>query len=216
MKQELEKYGINVQNTELLNVSLTHSSYSNERGGCNYERLEFLGDAVLQLITSEYFYLKTSDSEGQMSKVRASYVCEEALAQYAKDINIPKYIKVGHGQVKNINNTIIADVFESVLAVIYLEKGLEVVKRFVLGLIEPYILKKVHFIYDYKSILQELVQTDRKSLEYVVIAESGPAHQKTFEVEVRIDGIIYGKGVGNSKKAAEQNAARNAYQKRSK
>ena len=132
MKEKLKEYGIQIHNQDLLDIALTHSSYSNEHHTKNYERLEFLGDAVLELITSEYFFLNTEYNEGDMSKIRASYVCEEALYHYAKDIELPAFIRVGHGQEKDINETIIADVFESVLAVIYLECGLDIVKKFVL------------------------------------------------------------------------------------
>lgn len=212
----LEKYGIKINNKELLDNALTHSSYSNEHETINYERLEFLGDAVLQLIISEYFYLNTDLSEGDMSKVRASYVCEQALAEYSKKIGIDKYIKVGHGQEKDINDTIIADCFESVLGAIYLDQGFNVAKEYVRNIVIPYIESKHSFFGDYKSILQELVQTDKKSLEYILINESGPAHNKRFMVEVRIDNIVYGVGVGRSKKEAEQNAAADAYKKRAK
>lgn len=216
MIEKLKEYGILIQNEDLLSIALTHSSYSNEHHVKNYERLEFLGDAVLELITSEYFYLETDYQEGKMSKIRASYVCEEALATYAKDIDLQHYILVGHGQEKDINDTILADVFESVLAVIYLENGLDVAKQYILTIMKPYIEKNVQFNYDYKSLLQEMVQTDKKSLDYVIVSEEGPAHKKRFTVEVRIGSITYGKGSGNSKKEAEQNAARDAYQKRSK
>ncbi len=216
MKEKLESYGISISDEDLLNTALTHSSFSNEHHTENYERLEFLGDAVLELVSSEYLFLNTSLKEGDMSKVRASYVCEEALAAYAKDIELPKFIRVGHGQEKDVNDTIVADVFESVLAVIYLEHGLEVVKKFILDLIVPYITSHIHFNYDYKSLLQELVQTDKKSLEYVLVKEEGPAHKKLFTIEVRIDNMIYGRGTGGSKKEAEQNAAKDAYQKRSR
>ncbi len=216
MKEKLKSYGINIKNDDLLNMALTHSSFSNEHNTKNYERLEFLGDAVLELVISEYLFKHTDKKEGDMSKIRASYVCEEALDAYAKDINLQEYILVGHGQEKDINSTIIADVFESVLAVIYLECGLLVVKKFILDLIVPYIEKEVQFKYDYKSLLQEMVQTDRKSLEYVLVKEEGPAHKKTFSVEVHIDNMIYGSGVGNSKKEAEQNAAKDAYLKSSR
>lgn len=213
MKAKLESLGILIKNEKLLETALTHSSFSNEHGTENYERLEFLGDAVLELITSEYFYLHTSYNEGDMSKIRASYVCEEALYKYAQDIELDRFIRVGHGQEKDINSTIVADVYESVLAVIYLEYGLEVVKKFILDQIVPYIDNHVQFKFDYKSLLQEMVQTDKKSLEYVVVFEDGPAHKKIFEIEVRIDGIVYGRGRGHSKKEAEQNAAKDAYQK---
>ena len=213
MKEELENFGIKIKNEDLLLNALTHSSYSNEHNTTNYERLEFLGDAVLELITSEYLFLNTHYNEGDMSKIRASYVCEEALYNYAQDINLKDYILVGHGQEKNINSTIIADVFESIIAVIYLENGLHIVKDFILKLILPYIKKNVQFVHDYKSLLQEMVQTDKKSLDYILVEETGPAHEKKFTIEVQIDGMIYGRGIGKSKKEAEQNAARDAYKK---
>ena len=209
----LDKYNIKINNQELLNISLTHSSYSNEHGGSNYERLEFLGDAVLQLITSEYFYKKYDYQEGELSKIRASFVCEEALAQYAKDVGIDKHIKVGNGQKGNINDTIIADTFESVLGAIYLDQGFDVAKSYVLKVLNPYVLEHHVFLGDYKSRLQEMVQTNKKSLEYRLISETGPSHDKTFVFEVVIDGIIYGKGTGKSKKEAEQQAAYDALKK---
>lgn len=213
----LEKYGIKFDNMELLEIALTHSSYSNEHGGVNYERLEFLGDAVLQLITSEYFYNTLNNSEeGELSKIRASFVCEEALAQYSKDVGIDKYIKVGNGQLRDVNDTIIADCFESVLGAIYLDKGFQVAKDYVLNILVPYVEEHHMFLGDYKSRLQEMVQTDKKSLEYRLVSESGPSHDKTFIFEVVIDGIVYGKGTGKSKKIAEQNAARDALKKEAK
>ena len=209
----LEKYDIKIENEKLLLEALTHSSYSNEHDCPNYERLEFLGDAVLEAITSEYFYLNTNEKEGAMSKIRASYVCEAALAFYAKEIGIDKYIRVGNGQLHDINNTIIADVFESVLAVIFLECGFEVAKKYIYETVIPYIKEQKDFLSDYKTKLQEMVQTDKKSLEYEVVNESGPAHDKTFEVVVKIDNIVYGKGIGKSKKDAEQKAALDALNK---
>ncbi len=209
----LEKYNIKIDNKELLNAALTHSSYSNEHGGPNYERLEFLGDAVLQLVTSEYFYNTLDSGEGELSKIRASFVCEEALAQYSKDVGIDKLIKVGNGQQKDINDTIIADCFESVLGAIYLDKGFLVAKDYVLKIVIPYTREHHIFFGDYKSKLQEMVQTDKKSLEYRLVSETGPSHDKTFVFEVVIDDIIYGRGTGKSKKEAEQNAAKAALQK---
>lgn len=209
----LESFGIKIKNKELLTLALTHSSYSNEHGGGNYERLEFLGDAVLQLITSEYFYNSSNAQEGELSKIRASFVCEEALAQYSKDVGINKYIKVGNGQIKNINDTIIADCFESVLGAIYLDNGFDVAKNYVLKILEPYVREHHIFLGDYKSRLQEMVQTDKKSLEYVLVSEEGPSHDKTFVFEVMIDGIVYGRGSGKSKKEAEQEAAKDAIKK---
>lgn len=204
-------------NEDLLMEALTHSSYSNEHSKTkNYERLEFLGDAVLELITSEYFFENTSLKEGDMTKKRASFVCEQALAHYAKDLGIDKLIRVGHGQINDVNDTIIADVFESVLGAIYLTHGLDIARNYINEIVVPYIESDFVFLGDYKTLLQELVQTDRKSLEYILVNEYGEAHNKTFEVEVQIDGIVYGKGKGKSKKEAEQHAAFDAYKKSAK
>ena len=208
----LRELGIEIENKELLYTALTHSSYSNEMGGENYERLEFLGDSVLELIMSEYFYKNEHMTEGDMSKIRASYVCESALYEYSKKINLIPYINVGHGVDKD-NETIVADVFEAVLAVIYLEKGLDVAKKYIYNVVVPYIEERRVFLSDYKSHLQEMVQTEKKSLEYVLVSETGPAHDKTFKVNVLVDNIIFGTGVGKSKKEAEQNAAKNAIKK---
>lgn len=210
----LRKYDIKLNNEELLKIALTHTSYANEHNCPHYERLEFLGDAILEAVSSEYFYNNTNLSEGEMSKLRASYVCEQALAEYARTVGFVEYIRVGHGQESNVNDTIIADCFESVVGAIFLDQGFNVARNYILQVMVPFIISNTQFFDDYKSVLQEMVQTDRKSLEYRVIKEDGPAHQKTYEVEVLVDGIVYGTGVGSSKKQAEQNAAKDAYQKR--
>ncbi len=212
----LNKYGISIKNNELLEISLTHSSYTNEKGGSNYERLEFLGDAVLETVISEYLYLNTDFDEGELSKLRASYVCESALSHYAKEIGYIPLIRVGLGQSNDVNDTIIADIFESIIGAVYLSNGLEDAKKLIYSVIVPYIKRKETFFWDYKSKLQELVQTTRKSVDYVVISETGPSHDKVFGIEVRIDNMIYGKGFGKSKKEAEQNAAKDAYYKQAK
>lgn len=210
---EITKYGINKDN-KILAVAYTHSSYANELGGEHYERLEFLGDAVLQLIISEYFYKKTKLSEGEMSKLRASFVCENALATYSKKLNLNQQIKVGHGLENTINDAISADVFESVVAAIYLNSGYNKAKEFVLDVVTPYLDEGKGFMSDHKSHLQEMVQTDNKSVTYNVVKETGPAHNKTFEVEVIVEGIVYGKGSGKNKKEAEQKAAFDAISKK--
>ena len=212
----LEKYNISIKNKDLLLRALTHSSYANEHDSQNYERLEFLGDAVLELITSDYFYKNEELNEGQMTKKRASYVCEEALSKYAKEIGYIPYIRVGHGQLNNINDTIIADVFEAILGVIYLDCGFEIAKKYIYEIVIPHIKNNEIYLSDYKSALQELIQTDKKTLDYVLIDESGPAHDKIFTVEVKVDNIIYGKGIGKTKKEAEQNAAKDAFNKQAK
>ena len=212
----LDDFNIKINDENLLLMGLTHSSYSNEHDFHDYERLEFLGDAVIQVIISEYFYRQTDLNEGDMSKKRAAFVCEHALAQYSQDLGLIPYIRVGKGQAANINDTIIADIFESTMAAIYLDQGINCVKKILNTIIIPYIKNNTVFLDDYKSMLQELVQTTKKSLEYRVIKETGPSHNKTFEVEVLVGEIKFGVGHGKSKKEAEQNAAYNAYQKQAK
>jgi len=210
--ETLKKFGIDMTNSSLLEVALTHTSYANEHNMPSYERLEFLGDAVLELISSDYIYKTNKYNEGEMSRKRSLYVCENALYEYSKELNLKNYIKVGNG-IKEANKTVIADVFEAVIGAIYLEKGIDSVRDFFNTLIVPYIESNVDFLMDYKSTLQELVQTEKKSVEYKVVKEGGPAHKKFFEVEVRIDGMVFGKGRGQSKKEAEQHAAKEAIQK---
>ena len=213
MKNIFKKYGVVIKNTKLLGTALTHSSYANEHGGESYERLEYLGDAVLEIVCSDYLYNKTNKPEGEMSRLRSLYVCENALYEYSKEINLKDYIYLGNS-VGEANKTIIADVFEACMAVIYLESGLSTVKKIFNNLIVPYIEREEDFLMDYKSLLQESVQTVRKSVEYKLISEEGPAHDKTFTVEVIIDNLVYGVGKGSSKKEAEQAAAKEAYLKR--
>ncbi|MDD5836428.1 MAG: ribonuclease III [bacterium] len=210
----LEKYNINIKNKELLLTSLTHTSYANEHQVPSYERLEYLGDSVLQLIVSDYLYSNTDLKEGQMSKTRASFVCESALANYAKEIGYIPYIRVGHGQLGSVNETIIADIFEAILGCIYLECGYDTAYKYVYMTVIPHIKKHEIFMQDYKSALQEATQMNRKTLDYEVISESGPAHDKHFVVEVKIDNIVYGRGEGHSKKEAEQKAAEDALRKK--
>ena len=208
----LEKYDINFKNSSLLNEALTHSSYSYEHNNStNYERLEFLGDSILALVVSDYLFKTEKVREGELSKKRSSFICETALDYYARKINLLPYIKLSNGQ--PLNETIIADVFEAILAVIYLEKGFFVVKEFIHEVIIPEIDADKHFFNDYKTLIQEYVQTNKKSLSYVIVNEYGEPHDKTFEVELIIDNIKYGKGIGKSKKEAEQQAAKDAYNK---
>lgn len=208
----LEKYGIKIKNTQLLETALTHPSYTNEHGGENYERLEYLGDAVLELIVSEYLYENKNFSEGEMTSIRSRFVCEAANYEYATKVGFLPYIRLGNGQA-TANDTIGADVFEAVLGVIFLECGYDITKNFVLEIVSPYIEADHMFYTNYKSLLQEMMQTTKKSLEYVEIEETGPAHDRTFTFEVRVDDIVYGRGTGHSKKDAEQQAAKDAYMK---
>ncbi|MGM9881754.1 MAG: ribonuclease III [Bacilli bacterium] len=209
------KLNLNPTDINLYYTAVTHSSYTNENPSCpNYERLEFLGDAVLEIVISEYLYKERKLEEGVMTRMRASYVCEEACATYAKELGLENDIKIGSGEV--INQTILADVFEAFVAALYLDQGFDFTKKFVLSIIVNYIEKGVDFLHDYKSTLQELVQTVKKSVVYEVIDETGPSHNKTFTSVVKVDGIIMGKGTGNSKKASEQEAARIALSKQAK
>jgi len=216
---KLEKsLGVKFNNIKLLEEALTHPSYSNEHPSNNHnQRLEFLGDAVLELAMSTYLYneYETFD-EGVMTKRRAQAVCEEALYIYASKFNLASYLILGHGEEQSGGRerpSLIADALEAVLGSIYLDQGfakaLEVFNRIIL----PYI-DDVEIIQDYKTRLQELVRTDKMNLEYQIIKEEGPSHNKTFEAIVKLDNdIIMGHGRGKTKKEAEQQAAKEALKK---
>lgn len=209
----------------LLQRALTHSSYSNESGAKNHhllcnERLEFLGDSVLSLITSKYIYAKYPDCpEGELTRMRAEVVCERALSGYAEKIQLGKYLLLGVGEEKNggrHRKSILADAFEALLAAIYIdakEKGYETVEKFLL----PFIINEISHLKgggvnaDPKTLLQQFVQqAEGDFLEYEVVKESGPDHMKTFEVEARLNSNVIGRGIGRSKREAEQNAAKEA------
>jgi len=209
----LEKLHINSNNEGLYIQAFTHTSYSNEHlEEESYERLEFLGDAVLELVISDYLYNEKHLEEGTMTKMRSGYVCETACCTYAKELGLDKYIRLGSGE-SEANTTILADVFESFIGAMYLDQGIDVTKNVVMNIIIKYIENKVNFLLDYKSELQEQVQTVRKSAVYEIIDESGPAHDKIFTCQVKVDDIVMGVGVGSSKKAAEQEAAKEALKK---
>ena len=208
----------NPTNINLYYEAFTHTSYSNENPSfTSYERLEFLGDAILEFIISDYLYKERHLTEGVMTKMRANYVCEEALATYANDLKFEEDIKLGSGELETgPNNTILADVFEAFVAAMYLDIGFEKTQEMVLKIMLKYITKGVDFLHDYKSTLQELVQTDKKSVVYEIISEEGPAHNRRFECVVKVDGHILGRGIGSSKKASEQEAAKAALAKQAK
>lgn len=211
-----DRLGININSEELYITALTHTSYSNENlDSPSYERLEFLGDAVLELIISDYLYNEKELQEGTMTKFRATYVCEAACCAYAKELGLDKYIRLGSGEFE-ANTTIIADVFEAFVAAMYLDKGFGFTSDFVIEIIKPYIDRNIDFLHDYKSELQELVQTVRKSVVYEIIKEEGPAHNKLFTCQVSVDGIVMGIGKGGSKKNAEQEAAKKALEKQAR
>ena len=215
MKELFDRLNIKPKNLELYTTAFSHSSYVNENHiKSDYERLEFLGDAVLELVASDYLYKTKTINEGEMTKLRASYVCENACYEYSKDLNLSKYIKVGHGEEIDggrYKKVILADIFEALMGAIYLDLGFSTAKRVIDSIVIPYVEDpNILFFSDYKSALQEYVQTKQKSLEYEVVLEQGPAHTKLFTTVVKIDGIIYGKGSAGSKKESEQEAARDA------
>lgn len=212
--KELEKnIGYNFKNKDLLKTALTHSSYANEtKGGLRYnERLEFLGDAVLQLITSEKLFKENPDMpEGRMSKQRAALVCEDALAGYSAEIGLGDYLLLGKGEELSGGRhrpSILADAFEAVTGAVFLDGGMREAKKFVLRFVDAAHLS----LGDFKTLLQEIIQKNPgERLSYVVTGESGPDHDKSFNVEVHLNSNVIGKGTGKSKKQAEQAAAKEA------
>ena len=213
----LDELNIVPNNIHLYEKAFSHTSYANENNTESYERLEYLGDAVLELVISEYLYKNTEYEEGEMTKLRSGYVCENANFEYAMELGLNEYMLLGNGEEENGGRTrkaIVADIFESFIGAMFLDQGIETVKKFIYKVVIPKIEdKSLEIFTDYKSVLQELVQTDRKSLVYEVVDESGPSHDKLFTIVVKIDDIIYGKGTAHSKKEAEQIAAQDALKK---
>ena len=215
-----EKIEYFFRDIHLLSESLTHSSYANENKKKNIaynERLEFLGDAVLSIVISEYLYNKLNTfQEGELTKIRASIVCEPSLANCSKKLNIGKYIRLGKGEEVTGGRervSILADAFEAVIGAIYLDGGLGQAQKFILkslkDTIEDAISGRVY--QDYKTHLQEYIQSEHsEKIVYEVIYEEGPDHNKTFHVRVKVGDKILGTGVGRSKKEAEQSAAKEA------
>lgn len=208
--------GYEFKNKELLQTALTHSSYANETGGQVpfNERLEFLGDSVLGMITAEFFFSTHPEMpEGQLTKLRSAMVCEKSLYNFARSIKLGEFMSMGKGEINTGGRnrpSILADAFESVIAAIYLDAGFEEAKKFVLGFVANAAVEEPS-ISDYKTALQEIVQKNHgELLEYFMVGESGPDHNKTFIVEVRLNSNIIGTGEGRSKKQAEQMAAKEA------
>ena len=221
MEELLERLKIKPKNKKLYEKAFQHSSYVYENHlKADYERLEFLGDAVLDLVLADYLYNNAHESEGDMTKVRASYVCENANYQYAIDLHLSDYIKVGHGEEESggrFKKVIMADIFEALMGAIYIDQGYAKARQVILHIFVPYIKNPdVTFFEDYKSALQEAVQTDQKSVSYELVKEEGPAHNRTFTTEVKVDDVSYGVGVAGSKKESEQEAARIALSKLAK
>jgi len=213
---ELEEVlGYHFKNKQLLITALTHSSYANEHSTeCN-ERMEFLGDAVLELSMSKYLYSIIHLDEGVLTKTRAKAVCEPALDLYASKIDLGNYLYLGKGEEATGGRTrpaIIADALEAVLGAIFLDSGFEAASKIVEKFFIPYmddVLKNK----DYKSQLQEKLQSEKRSIKYEIIKDEGPANKKTFEAVVYMDDILMGRGIGKSKKEAQQNAAKDALEK---
>ena len=209
----LDDLGISPKNIELYKEAFVHTSYANENNiPYNYERLEFLGDSVLDMLMGEYVYTLSSLPEGDMTKLRSSYVCENALYEFALNLHLEDYLLLGHGEELSggkKKKAILADSLEAFIGALYLDQGFDEVKKFIFETIVPMIKNHTFFV-DYKSKLQELVQTNRNSVIYTVINETGPAHNRVFTIEVSANGIALGKGTANSKKEAEQEAARKA------
>lgn len=215
----LLKYNIKLKEDKHFRVALTHSSYANEHSLNSNERIEFLGDAILGLLVAEYIYTNFPDMpEGKMSKLRATYVCEEANAKYAKEIGIDKLLLLGRGEEATGGRTrpaILSDAFESFLGAVYLSNGIKDVKKILEKEVFPLILARDEkpFI-DYKSKLQEYVQAEKRSdLQYVLDDVDGPPHKRVFTMSAVLDGIRLGTGVGGTKKEATQEAARIALEK---
>lgn len=217
--EQLEKLlGYEFNDKKLLKIALTHSSYANEAGEHihSYERLEFLGDSVLGLVTSEYIFKTFPDlPEGDLTKLRAALVCEKQLFEFSKALDLHKFIKLSRGEKHaggEYRSSILSDIFESICAAIYLDAGFEEARKFILKHIIPAINHPQDFIInDYKTKLQEIVQKNpEETIAYVLIAEDGPDHNKRFTVEARINSNPVGRGTGRSKKQAEQQAAKEA------
>ncbi len=218
MKELFKKLKINPKNLQLYEQAFIHTSYAYENElPYSYETLEFLGDAIVDLVVSDYLYKEKDFSEGVMTKMRASYVCENALYEYANDLNLSEYIKLGKGEINTDGShkkAILSDIFEALMAAIYLDLGYEKTKEVALSIIVPYIEdENIVLFSDYKSELQETVQDVQKSLQYNLLEETGPAHDRRFKVAVMIDDVVYGEGSGHTKKEAEQEAAKSALKK---
>lgn len=210
--------GYHFKDKSLLTEALTHSSYANEHNLRSNERMEFLGDAVLELAMSKHLYSIIDLDEGVLTKTRAKAVCEEALDLYADKINLPNYIFLGKGEENSGGRrrpAIIADAFEAVLGAVFLDGGFEESFKIVEKFILPY-YNEINKIKDYKSILQEKLQSEKRNIRYEIIRDEGPANNKTFEAAVYMDDILMGKGIGKTKKEAQQKAAKNALDKEAK
>lgn len=213
-----EKLGYKFKNINLLKNALTHSSYANEvRGGfSSNERLEFLGDSVLSVIVSDYIYKQYPNMpEGELTKLRASLVCEKSLCGFSRELHIGRFLMLGKGEDHNggrERDSILADAFEAVLAAIYLDGGMEAARKHVMRFVLRELKHTDDEVFkDYKTALQEIIQRNpEESVTYILTGENGPDHDKSFTVEVRLNSNVIGTGTGKNKKQAEQMAAKQA------
>ncbi len=212
-----EIIGYSFKDKNLIYTALSHSSFANEnkKQRKSNERLEFLGDSVLSIIVSDYIFEHyTFLPEGELTKIRASLVCDKALFEYAKQIRLGDFIMLGKGEMNTGGRTrpsILADAFEAVIAAIYLDGGMEAAKKHVLRFIPKDLDPKHYQITDYKTVLQEIIQRNpEETVEYVLTGEKGPDHDKEFTVAVMLNSNVIGEGKGKSKKSAEQMAAKQA------
>lgn len=215
----LRDHGLSFHNDELLSMALTHPSYAQEKNSVvNNQRLEFLGDGVLNLVVAEYLYNHyQSKAEGELTKIRARVVCEKALLGVADSINMGNYLLLGRGEEMSggrQRKSILADAVESIIGAIYLDQGIDAARDFVLKHLEKEIIEAAQGdFYDYKSRLQEMVQGKTKeNVNYAIIEESGPAHARFFTAGVYFQDRLLATGEGNSKKEAEQKAAERVLQ----
>ena len=218
MKAFEEKIGYTFKNKSYLITALTHSSYANEKHCENNERFEFLGDSILSLIVSEKLFGECRETEGYMSKLRASIVCEEGLAKIAEKINLSDYIRLGAGEERSggrKRHSIVSDAFEALICAVFLDSDFETTKRWLLTLLpENTVCGNIAENYgDYKGMLQEKLQKNGDcKITYETISESGPDHNKRFECAVLVNNKIIATGEGRGKKNAEQEAAKRALQ----
>ena len=212
-----KQLGVSFQNEKLLFQAFTHSSYVNEHRKMRYqdnERLEFLGDAVLELTVSQYLFEQYANmSEGELTKLRANIVCESSLVLFANELKFGDYVLLGKGEEITGGRTrpaLLADVFEAFIGALYLDRGLDEVRKFLEKVVLPKIRSGIFSqVTDYKSLLQERVQRDSSGcIEYMIVAESGPAHNRFFVSRVLLNQQEIGEGKGKSKKEAEQQAAK--------
>jgi ribonuclease-3 len=218
-----KELNLSYNNIDLYYEAFSHPSYANEMGtNKHYERLEYLGDAILDFLVGEYLFKTRPDmAEGQMTKLRAEYVCESANEQYSNSMNLGKLILFGVGAKKEnlkIKKSVLGNVFESFLGALYLDHNMDYVRNVLEKWVFPRIGNmKVQFFVDYKTKLQETMQAERtQSPTYLIVNETGPAHDKTFEALVKVDDIKLGRGIGKTKKDAEQEAAKDALEKLAK